>query len=77
MESIPIPKTLEIYLLLKQDKMYFNPAGAGSTGSLGFGFFLSEKGAEHHRTMEILREPDAKFYIFSLTVDNPAYKKIL
>jgi hypothetical protein len=76
MSSIPVPKTFEIFLLLQQNNMNFTPHGySSSNATLGTGFFLTEKEAEHQRTLEILKNPGSKYYIFPLTIDNPAYKE--
>jgi hypothetical protein len=76
MNPIPVPKTIDIFLLLKQNEMNFIPCGySSSNATLGSGFFLTEKEAEHQRTLEILKNPGSKYYIFPLTIDNPAYKE--
>lgn len=79
MEPLLAPKTIEVYMLLKQTGLTFAPVTMGAN-SLGMGFYYTSKEAEHQRTMEIIREesaagPKAKFHIFELTVPNPVYKK--
>jgi hypothetical protein len=72
---LPIPETVEIYMLLRQSGMSFNsPAVVTTNYSMGSGFFATRKEAEHHRTLEILKDEKALFHIFELTVPNPAYK---
>jgi len=76
MESISVPKTFDVYMLLKQSDLMLMPTGyTTGTSSLGTGFFLTEREAEHQRTIEILKEEKAKYHIFKLTIPNPAYKE--
>lgn len=76
MESIPIPKTLTVYALVKQTGMVFSYVGYSTNNSLGIGFFSTQQEAEHHRTLEILKDDNkSAYYIFPLTVDNPAHKE--
>ena len=76
MESISVPKTFDVYMLLKQSDLMLMPTGfTTGTSSLGTGFFLTEKDAEYQRTLEILKEEKAKYHIFKLTIPNPAYKE--
>lgn len=77
MKSIPIPETLTVYALVKQTGLTFNIAGySSSTPSIGFGFYMSMQEAEHHRTLEILKdETNSMYHVFPLEVPNPAFKK--
>jgi len=77
MEPLDTPKTLNIYQLVKQSGLSFAPVGYNNI-SIGTGFFLTRTEAEHHRTMEVLKEPagsTAVFHVFELTIPNPAYKE--
>jgi len=78
MEPLELPKTLKIYQLLKQNKLYFSPVGssAGLINQLGIGFFLSRAEAEYSRTMEILKKTSMDtdtYHVFELDIPNPAY----
>jgi hypothetical protein len=77
MDSVPIPKNVTVYMLLKQDGIMLSAAGFGSgaSASLGTGFFLTEREAEHNRTMEILKDDRYRYHIFPLMIPNPAYKE--
>ena len=75
MESIPIPKTLTVYTLIKQTGMSFTYTGYNTNNALGVGFFLTEKEAEYQRTLEILKNEGSDYYIFPIDVRNPAYKE--
>ena len=79
MEPMLAPKTIEVYMLLKQTGLTFMPVTTGAN-SLGTGFYSTSKEAEYQRTLEIIRDesaigPKSKFHIFELTVPNPGYKK--
>lgn len=80
MEPVPTPKTIEVFVLVKQTGLSFVTVGSGSN-SLGAGFFYTHKEAEHHRTLELLREDStpsstkAKYHIFELSVPNPGYRE--
>jgi hypothetical protein len=44
--------------------------------SLGLGFFWTQTEAEHHRTMELLKDttmPKSQYHVFELDIPNPAY----
>lgn len=76
-ESIAAPTHFKIYILIKQNGMYFSNIGA-DTPSLGLGFFNTIDAAEKSRTMEILKLPadsKEKFLIFDIDVPNPTYQK--
>lgn len=79
MEPIKPPKTLQVYSLVKQSGMTFSYVGFGTTGpSIGPGFFLTQTEAEHHRTIELLKDttsPRALYHVFELDVPNPAYSE--
>jgi len=76
MEPIPVPKNIDVYMLLEQTDMNFMPVGYSSSAmTMGTGFFLTEREAEHQRTLEILKNEKSKHHIFKLTVPNPAYKE--
>ena len=76
MEPIQPPKTIKIYQLIRQTGMNFTSVGSGS-GGLGIGFFPSLQEAEHHRTMELLKDTSTginkpKWHIWELDIPNPA-----
>jgi hypothetical protein len=81
MESLPIPKTLKVYQLLKMTGAYISGVSASTPNSLsmGIGFYLSLQEAEHMRTLEILKDTTAAgltkptWHIFELEFPNPAY----
>lgn len=76
MEPLAVPKTIKIYQLVKQNGMSFSLVGfSGSPNSIGTGFFLSQTEAEHHRTLEALKDSGSAFHIYELTVPNPIYKE--
>jgi len=81
MESIAAPKTIEVFVLVKQTGLAFCTIGTNSA-ALGSGFFYTLKEAEHQRTMEVLREESTPssskslYHIFELTVPNPGYKEV-
>ena len=76
MDPLPIPEKTEIYMLLRQSGLTFGPASViTSNNTMGSGFFATRKEAEHHRTLEILKDDKAIFHIFELAVPNPAYKE--
>lgn len=79
MEPILPPKTLKVYALIKQSGLTFSYTGFSTTGpSIGSGFFLTQTDAEHHRTIELLKDttsPRALYHVFGLEVPNPAYSE--
>ena len=82
MESLPIPKTIKVFQLLKmatKTGLNISPCGttpAGSTGYIGTGMYLTLSEAEQNRTLETLKDQDgSKFYVFELEFPNPAYKE--
>jgi hypothetical protein len=76
MNALPIPETLTIYQLVKQNGMYFMSTGISGGYSIGSGFFMTRNDAEMQRTMESLKSIDNSVYhVFELTIPNPAYKK--
>ena len=80
MESLPIPKTIKVYQLVKlSTKNGFNlcPVGMASSGSnyIGAGMYLAQSEAEQNRTLETLKDTDgSQFFVFELEFPNPAYK---
>ena len=76
MEPIPVPKNIDVYMLIEQTDMNFMPVGySNSAIGIGTGFFLTEREAEHQRTLEILKTEKSQYHIFKLAVPNPAYKE--
>lgn len=83
MESLPIPKTIKVYQLVRMStktSLSFSTTGSatvGTSGYLGTGFFTSQSEAEQNRTLETLKDTDGtnKFYVFELEFPNPIYKE--
>ena len=81
MESLPIPKTMKVYQLVKMSTksgLNFSNIGIAATGAayIGGGFYLTQSEAEQNRTMETLKDQDGnRFYVFELDFPNPAYKE--
>lgn len=78
MEPIKPPKTLKIYQLVRQSGMTFSNSATSTIHNLGSGFFLSQQEAEHHRTLEVLKEIGGSknyWHIFELEVPNPIYQE--
>jgi hypothetical protein len=81
MESLPIPKTLKVYQLIRMSTksgLNFSPTGVAAAGSnyVGSGIYLTLSEAEQNRTLETLKDTDgSKFYVFELEFPNPAYKE--
>lgn len=77
MQSLPIPKTIKVYQLLRQSGMVFTLSGTG-TNTMGAGFYLTQDEAEHNRTMSVLKEPagttNVVYHVFELEIPNPIYK---
>lgn len=75
MEPIPVPKTLKVYMLLKQTGLSLSTAG--TLNSLGTGFYSTQDEAELNRTLMALSQniPYTSYHIFELSVPNPAYKE--
>jgi len=78
MQSLPVPKTVKVYQLLRQSGMIFTLSGTGGDG-LGTGFYLNKDEAEHNRTMCVLKEPagstNVVYHVFELEIPNPIYKE--
>ena len=80
MESLKPPKNLKFYQLMKmttKSGLYFSTVG-GSTPMTGPGIFHTIQEAEHHRTLEILKDIDGasnSYHIFELEFPNPAYRE--
>ncbi len=79
MEPIKAPRTIKVYTLIKQSGLTLTYVGFSALGtSLGAGFFLTELEAEHHRTMELLKDtatPKSLYHVFELEIPNPAYQE--
>jgi hypothetical protein len=81
MESLPVPKTIKVYQLLKmttKGSLSINTAGAATSGAgyIGHGMYLTLNEAEQNRTLETLKDLDgSNFHIFELDFPNPAYKE--
>lgn len=79
MEPLPIPKTITVYILVKQSGAMLNYIGAAYNGNtcMGYGFFLNRMDAEHQRTIELLKEENqgVQIHMFELTIPNPVYKE--
>ena len=79
MQPITPPKTLKVYMLIKQAGLNFSThTSAGSVLQLGSGFFTSLQEAENNRTLAILSDSGPNkndFHIFELEFPNPAYKE--
>lgn len=74
MDPIPTPETLTIFTVIKQSGMTFAYTGMSTSQTIGVGFFLNQLEAEHHRTLEALRDPMSRYHIFALKVPNPTFK---
>lgn len=78
MEPIPIPKTVTVFILVKQSGAMLNHIGAtyNANTCMGYGFFLNKIDAEHQRTIELLKDENIGVHIhmFELTIPNPVYK---
>ena len=79
MEPIKPPKTLKVYTLIKQTGLSLTYTGFDTSApSVGTGFFLSQSAAEHHRTLELLKDtstPRSQYHVFELDIPNPAYQE--
>lgn len=81
MESLPIPKTMRVYQLVRMStktSLNFTTTGTAAAGSsyIGSGFYLTQGEAEQNRTLETLKDTDGnKFFVFELEIPNPAYKE--
>ena len=79
MEPILPPKTFKVYTLIRQSGLSLSYTGCSTVGmSLGLGFFLTPIEAEHHRTMELLKDtatPKSQYHVFELEIPNPAYQE--
>ena len=79
MEPIKAPKTIKVYTLIKQSGLTLTYVGFSALGiSLGAGFFLTQIEAEHHRTLELLKDtdtPKSQYHVFELEIPNPAYQE--
>jgi hypothetical protein len=82
MQSLPIPKTITVYQLIKmttKTSLNFSTVGTSSSSSsyIGTGMYLTQSEAEQNRTMETLKDIDgnSKFFVFELEFPNPAYRE--
>ena len=79
MEPLKPPKTLKVYTLIKQSGLSLTYTGFSAHNSmLGTGFFMSQADAEHHRTIELLKDtatPRSLYHVFELDIPNPAYSE--
>lgn len=83
MESLPIPRVMKLYQLIKMATkagLNLSSAGtipAGSANYVGTGFYTTQQEAEHNRTIETLKNTDegVSYYVFELEFPNPAYKE--
>jgi hypothetical protein len=79
LEPILPPKTFKVYTLIKQTGMSLIYTGFSANNvMLGTGFFMSQADAEHHRTMELLKDtatPRSLYHVFELDIPNPAYSE--
>ncbi len=79
MEPINPPKTFKVYTLIKQSGLNLSYTASSTLGmSLGLGFFWTQTEAEHHRTMELLKDttmPKSQYHVFELDIPNPAYSE--
>ena len=67
---------IKVYMLLRQQGLYFAPTGYSSTSIPGSsGFYSSKNEAEIARTHELLSNKDQgyQYHIFELDLPNPAY----
>lgn len=81
MESLPIPKTMKVYQLVRMStktSLNFSTTGTAAAGAayIGSGFYLTQSEAEQNRTLETLKDTDGnRFFVFELDIPNPAYKE--
>ena len=84
MEGFSAPKTLKYYQLIRMSTkagLNISPCGSipsGSTNYIGTGIYHTLQEAEHNRTLETLKDPDASFntyHVFELELPNPTYKE--
>lgn len=80
MEPLQPPKTLKVYSLIKQSGANFTYTGGSAGPSIGVGFYLSREEAEHHRTIEVLKDTTVgsakpKWHVFELEFPNPVYQE--
>jgi hypothetical protein len=76
MEPLQPPKTLKVYTVIKQSGANFAYTGGSSPVSIGVGFYLNREEAEHHRTLEVLKDTTVgptkpKWHVFELEFPNP------
>ena len=79
MEPIKPPKTFKVYQLVKQTGINFSYGGSGTSG-MGIGFYATQQEAEHHRTLELLKDtttggPKPVWHLWELDVPNPGYQE--
>jgi hypothetical protein len=70
---------MKVYALIKQTGLSLSYTGFSALGmSLGSGFFWTQLEAEHHRTLELLKDtttPKSQYHVFELDIPNPAYSE--
>jgi len=67
---------IQVYMLLRQQGLYFSTAGYNTNAMPGsLGFYPSRNEAEIARTHELLsnKDKDYLYHIFELDIPNPAY----
>lgn len=79
MQSIPPPKLIKVYQLIKMSTktgLTFNPVGNHPPPSyIGTGFYKTLDDAEHNRTLEALKGSEGDtFHVFELEFPNPLYR---
>ena len=75
MDPIKPPKTLKVYMLLKQTGLSLAPTGTAASG-MSTGFYPSLDLAEQNRTLSILADTGttkSQYHVFELDIPNPAY----
>lgn len=84
MQSLVPPKLLKYYQLVRMSTktgLSISSCGtvpAGGANYIGSGIYTTLQEAEHNRTLELLKDPDAgynTYHVFELEFPNPAYKE--
>lgn len=80
MEPLNPPKTFKVYTLIKQTGLLMNYVYVAGTSHAQFGpgFYATRDEAEHHRTIELLKDtgaPRSQYHVFELEIPNPAYQE--
>jgi hypothetical protein len=78
MEPIKAPKTIKVYMLLKQTGLSFIPTGTAAAG-MSTGFYPTIDLAEQNRTLSILADTSSGtkpiYHVYELDIPNPAYQE--